>query len=261
MKILDCHNVKSTYESVEQITAVSKSKIKDFFEKVGNLELYYIDHPHCSKSGDEVLFELFQKQHNPELVYDAVYWFHLSRTRSSETFKEGIKPLGLILEEIWSFLYSLIEVDFSEREWLNFKNDIITKHAGNGSFLYNLKTTDEFHWGPYAMLVHEIAYCCSNDLKNHDYLEIPEVVADICNTFEDVHGRNLRELFLNSTSSYVIKFISHESDIAYLKSALYYLYKKYFNEALNGANNASFDAKGRVILPDSIVDVIKVDFK
>jgi hypothetical protein len=260
LKTLDCHTVESTYESLERITAVSKSKIKSFFEEVGDLDLYYREHPHYSESGDVLLFELFQKQHNPKLEYDAVCWFHLSRTYSSETFKEGIKPLGSMLEEIWGFLYSLIDKDFNEQEWMNFKNNIITKHAGNGSFLYNLKTTDDFYWGPYAMLVHEIAHC-SEEVNNHDYLEIPEIVEDICNTFQDVYGRNLKELFLEKTSSYVIKFISHETDIVYLKSALYYLYKNHFNEVLDDNNNACFDAKGKVIMHDSIVDVIEVNYK
>lgn len=257
MKILDCQTVTSTYESLELIMNVSQSDIDGFFDDTGDLELYYKKHPRCDDSGDELLFKLFQKRFKSSTDFDGVYWFHLTRTYSGASFNEGIMPLGLIIDDIWGFLHSLIEKDISKQEWQNFKTNLIVKHKGHGAFLYNFKTSDDLHWGPYAMLVHEVAYC-SDEVGNHDYLKIPEIIDDICKSFQEVYGRNLEELFLNNTSSFVVKFIDFETKKSHLEAALYYLYKKHFNEELSIYSNTCFDGGGKIISPDRIVDVIAV---
>jgi len=69
------------------------------------------------------------------------------------------------------------EVD-NKIEWERFVNSSV-------SFQYNLKTSSSIHWGPYAMLVKEIGF---NDVGNHDYLRVPEIVEDICLSFQQQYG-------------------------------------------------------------------------
>ena len=43
------------------------------------------------------------------------------------------------------------------------------------------------HYGPYAMLVREIAFN-SQVVGNHDYLKIPEIIEDMCMDVQKVYG-------------------------------------------------------------------------
>ena len=57
------------------------------------------------------------------------------------------------------------------------------REVGVPDDLNNEKTTNRLHSGPYAMLVKESAFR-SSEIGNHDYLEFPEIVEDICNGYE-----------------------------------------------------------------------------
>lgn len=42
-----------------------------------------------------------------------------------------------------------------------------------------MKLASKQLWGPYAMLVREVA-ALSKEVGNHDYLDAPEIIEDIC---------------------------------------------------------------------------------
>jgi len=71
------------------------------------------------------------------------------------------------------------------------------------------------------MLVKEIGF---NDVGNHDYLRVPEIVEDICLSFQQQYGIDLFHRYLSNTKSCIVKFYSENVKECYLYSALYYLY-------------------------------------
>jgi hypothetical protein len=84
------------------------------------------------------------------------------------------------------------------------------------SFQYNLKTSGSIHWCPYAMLVKDIGF---NDVGNHNYLRVPEIVEDICLSFQQQYGVDLLQRYLNNTKSCIVKFYSNNIKEYYLYSA------------------------------------------
>ena len=72
-----------------------------------------------------------------------------------------------------------------------------------------MKVRNPFHWGPYAMLVKEIAFV-TDEVRNHDYLDAPEIVEDICFTFSDKYNFDLLRIFKSNTYPCIVKFIFQE---------------------------------------------------
>lgn len=127
---------------------------------------------------------------------------------------------------------------------------------GEGNELYQLKVPDTFHWGPFAMLVKDVAFE-SHRIWNHDYLNLPEIVEDICNCYLNKFGTYIHSDIEKALVPCIIKFrASADRDIG-IKPAIYYIYKYIKEEPLSQGVNACFDAKGKVIPPK---DIIKVEY-
>ena len=65
------------------------------------------------------------------------------------------------------------------------------------------------HSGPFAFLVRPIIFQ-SRQAGNHDYLGIPEIVEDICLSYEEMYGHSLRERFLEASRPCIVKFRTGE---------------------------------------------------
>ena len=61
------------------------------------------------------------------------------------------------------------------------------KKKGIKNYHYQLKTPDPFHWGPFAMLVRDVAFN-AKAIGNHDYLWLPEIIEDIFNGYYGKYG-------------------------------------------------------------------------
>jgi hypothetical protein len=109
--------------------------------------------------GNDYLLDAFRRTFHSKFAYDATCWFHLTRVPDSCNFEAGILPLNQALDSIWEFLYSLVRGQISENQWNEFRQ---------GKQFYNFKTENPFHWGPYAILVRDIAFK-PEKLGNHDY--------------------------------------------------------------------------------------------
>lgn len=210
MKILDCETLESTYSSIENISGVNEQQLKSIFDETNFDDLedfYYFDKHLFSKV----------KKSSTSIDFDGVCWFHLTRVGKNTNFSDGILPLQLSVEKVWNFLYSLIKNDFSENEWKKFKDllDGGKVSRENNSFthaqrLFQMKTKKQYLGGPYAMLVREIAFN-SKQVGNHDYLNMPEIVDDICTCFECVYDIDLTNRYLALTQSCIVKFLCKNS--------------------------------------------------
>jgi hypothetical protein len=123
-----------------------------------------------------------------------IYWFHATRTTPDATFQEGILPLKPMLPRIWDFLGQLASEWSSRSEWLHFRENM----DGPGAQQYAWKVCSAEDQGPFGFLVRSVILC-SEDFGNHDYLGIPEIVEDICLSYEEMFDQPLRESYLRAT--------------------------------------------------------------
>ena len=105
---------------------------------------------------------------------------------------------------------------------------------------------DIFREGPFAMLVKDAAFH-SNEMGNHDYLRVPEVIQDM--------GRE--EDFIRKSVSVIVKFWTEVefSPKFYLKPILNYIYYTIHHMEFSIDCNTCFDARNRIIEPKKIVYV------
>lgn len=97
------------------------------------------------------------------------------------------------------------------------------------------------------MLVRESAFH-SGEMGNHDYLEFPEIVEDICNGYERRYGESIQEEISSALRKCIVKFEVPERDGAWLAApALLYCWCKVHNEKLSTDANTCYDAKGAMI--------------
>lgn len=253
MKILDCETQETMYASLEQITGVTKAELLSFFNQF-DLEKYYEDNPDYWEPAEDLFLNKLRAMARTNLQFDCTTWFHLTRTFKGNDFKDGILPLGKNVQFIWDFLFHLQKGFLSQEEWQNFKKYVEKQSSGHYAWLYRMKVSDSFHWGPYAMLIKDVAFS-AEEIGNHDYLDAPEIVEDICFTFEEKYNYDLLTKFKQSTYPCIIKFQVQESNIRHLGIVLNFLYHKHQNMELSIHCNTCFDANGTTIPKEAIMKI------
>lgn len=257
-KILDCETVESTYFSLSNILQLDKNEIENFLRKT-DIEDYYNKHPYYNHRADEFLLNKIIKDYNLKIQFDKVCWFHLARTMDSLAFNDGIYPLGYYIDNLWMSLYSLVKERISEGEWKKFRNRIEVDYDNHFAYLYRMKVKDEFHWGPYAMLVKDAAFS-SQEIGNHDYLEVPEIIEDISICFNEIYGINILENYIKNSKPIIVKFTSENIREYYVGVALNYLYNKLHNYGMTLDCNTCYDGKANTVLREAIIKIEEVRF-
>jgi len=181
-----------------------------------------------------------------------VHWFHASRVRRGTTFDEGILPVSAILDRIWTFLGDLAREWSTQEEWNRFRREM----RGQGAEQYRMKVGCGHDEGPFAFLVREIIFCWQ-EMGNHDYLSIPEIVEDICLSYETRLGHALRERFVAATRPSIVKFRSRDPRPDALKAALMYIHRKARKEDLCISCNTCYTGEG---VPIGRNDILKVEW-
>lgn len=181
-----------------------------------------------------------------------VYWFHLTRTLDGNLFTNGIKPLGEALDDIWKIL-----ITKSPSEEV--KNNLLKLKSQNDNYLYNLKISDSGHWGPYAILVREVAFNAES-LHQHDYLKMPEIIEDVCFEYEQIYEKNIFDYYNSILTPKIIKFRSNKQlDDGCIKAALFYAYRQIHNQAISGGAVTCFDGEGKAIPAEDILSVKRIN--
>ncbi|PSB24739.1 hypothetical protein C7B82_25340 [Stenomitos frigidus ULC18] len=201
---------------------------------------------------DEALRGIFNQEFGePVIGIDEVCWFHLTRTRLDSKFQAGILPLGSAIKEIWNTLLEIFEGTD------HYDNLLQLRDCGVADHLYNLKVSDHCHWGPFAMLIREEAFR-ANEVGNHDYLRLPEIIEDICNGYSKVFNFRLHDTVVGSLQPCIVKFVSNKYiGNELFKPILYYLFLTAKGEPLEIESDACFDGEGLEVPVESI---LKVDF-
>ncbi len=253
MKVLDCESIESIYSSIETILEIDRNTINMIFQNL-DIDRFYADSPDYPESTDKLVFSTVTHKALSDVTFQKVCWFHLTRAPVNHTFdKEGILPLGLQINSIWDFLYSLLQDNFSPEVWNKFRRELSKHHPAR---LYHMKVNNPSLWGPYAVLIRDVAFK-SAEVGNHDYLRTPEIVEDICMCFSHRFGFDLLGEFIENTRPCIVKFTDDKARSDCLTTALYHLYAVYHKHELSLYNNTCFDGKG---LPIPKEHILKIEF-
>lgn len=250
MKILDCESIGSTYKSLENILGIKKSRLHKLFDSV---KIY--DDSCSDIEPTQRLFSYVIHATHCQSDFDATYWFHCTRTWSSNTFDKGLLPLGQVIDKIWDFLFDLTKGQVTSQQWADFKHSIESSNS-HGADLYRMKLANaKLHGGPHALLIREAAIEAAKSSMYWNYFEIPEIVDDI---FKCCPYRiDLRHEFVTKTAPCIVKFRDDSAEIGPLRRALIYAYHKHHNLDLLPASNCCFPDEGIQIPNDGS---FKVEF-
>jgi hypothetical protein len=180
MTVLDCESYDSALASICSVYDISPGLLVNFLIKI-DLEKEY----EKTSSNRDILTRLLESQFGePTNRFESIAWFHLTRVPKGTTFSDGILPLNFALPRIWQTLVSSV----SDQKRVKLEK---LRSEGVPDFLYNFKTGHKTLGGPYAMLVRESAFH-AEEMGNHDYLCLPEIVEDICNGYQARYGESIR---------------------------------------------------------------------
>ncbi len=248
--ILDCESPESAINSLSRVFSCSSSEFADLSNSL-DLETTFIETGiHKEIPFEEYVLNTFSDHIQPPLPFDKVCWFHGSRTFRGNNFNEGILPLNLVLPQVWNFLINNAPNEKTQR------NLVRLKENGVPDFHYNLKAPDTIHWGPYAYLVKESLYN-ADELGQHNYLAIPEIVEDICNGYKAKYENEIISFYSKILLPCIVKFIipSYERSQDATNVALCYAYFSSRNEPINTLAITCYDGNGNAISSENILNV------
>jgi hypothetical protein len=248
--ILDCENAETALQSVSRFFRASASELASFLQTI-NLESIYEANWRELPSPDEYLFDRVVENFCSPLTPERIAWFHLTRTTRLTNFLDGLLPLGEALPKVWKMLIELAPDQVTKRNLRAMQSD------GVEDFQYNYKAPDKFHWGPYAVLVREVAFH-SQDLGQHDYLGMPEIIEDICNGYNKHYGVSIFHVYEQQLHPCIVKFLGETTYLdGCLRAALSYGWSAAHRRRPTGDAIMCFDGNGSSI-PSS--DIISIEF-
>lgn len=265
MVVIDCESKKMALLSISNLFDIGNQEVEDFLIKRNWISVYE-KNPfwYMKMQFSEFMFKMFQKKFGDFKNVDKVCWFHLARTMNPEGYNEGILPLNEIQPILLDQLYQLVEGEISKENWKKICKQGAGGHSG---WLYNMKITDKVHYGPYAMLIRDIAFY-SKEAGNHNYLRIPEIVEDIAVGLKENYGIDMFQRYWQNSQSVIVKFWkkprSNKTIENYIGIVLIYLYHMLHYIPLSIGCNTCTDNQGikvdkSDILEEEIIKEYKID--
>jgi hypothetical protein len=248
MAELDCESPESVLCSLATIYGTDERQLSNFFASLDLEEHFRRTTPELP--ADRELQRLLETAIGPQrIAISRTYWFHLTRVPSGTLFGEGILPLNEALPKVWAMLDDILAGTHHQAQIRQLRQ----ARVPNSHF--NLKVPDRAHWGPYAMLVREIAFC-ADSVSHHDYLKLPEIVEDICNGYAQRFGEDIQSTGEQALAPTIVKFWMSEPEHTYgLSSAICYAYASRNKEEPRGSANTCFDGNGQRVPAERIVSI------
>ena len=256
MKVLDCESFFTTLSSLETITQVKQANILSFLNNFDMDDFYYRNPLYLS--GDKLLLLKFREKFDPVMSYDQSNWFHLTRLYKNDDFESGILPLVDVVDEKWDILYSLTSDKVSLKEWADFRSKMEMGALGPHSSLYKFRMSNTDFKGPYAISIKDTAFV-SDQIRNHNYLAVPEIIRDICICFEQTFNIDLFKEYSKNSVPCIVKFKTEFSNPDLIGNVLMYIYQTIHEKALNSNCKINYNANGNKIPPEDILKIEYVD--
>lgn len=101
-----------------------------------------------------------------------------------------------------------------------------------------------------------------DNIGNHDYLSLPELIEDLGRGMDEIYGINLIEEYRRKSVPTIIKFkmppqnkFDNRTDDDYIETAISYLHTKIHNEEMSLNDSTCFNGEGIVIPAENIIYV------
>ncbi|MBB2984622.1 hypothetical protein [Paraburkholderia tropica] len=250
--LLDCETRLSAEASLLETFGCSSPDLRCFLTDPDH-EAFFDEHWKSLPEYDLFLYErACAALGNPRLPTE-LCWFHCTRVPAGTTFGAGILPLGQVLPLLKGTLLDLLEDTAAKREI----DQAFAREGGLG-FHFGNKLGNPLHWGPYAILVREVA-SCANDLGQHDYLAMPEIIEDLCEEVGLASGLDLLPVFQERLRPAVVKFVAPAGNSAEfaVRVALRYLQSSFLEGTPGHGAVWCFDGENTTVPPGQ---VLKVEF-
>lgn len=247
--ILDCETFETALNSLASIFQTAPENLSSLLsakEIATHFEAHWRELPDFK----DYIYAIAVNSYGSPFPLDEVCWFHTTRVLPGTSFKEGIQPLNAALPGLKKRLVdALDDANVGDQLRRVFHSDGVADHH------YFNKTQNSMHWGPYAILVKEVAFHATR-LSQHDYLGMPEIIEDICNGFQKTSGIDLRPEFSEKLKPSIIKFIyANNHDESCIATALCYVYSS-IQDGVPCTNSVTcFDGENNSIPPQDILKV------
>lgn len=246
---IDCESYESALASLSGVYSASSGDIKDYFSNF-DLDSEYEKYREEMDSSDLLQLKFNQRFGSPKYSVTGVSWFHLTRTLEGTRFSEGILPLGEALPKIWDTLAFILKTKKKQQQLQELRTN------GVPNLQFKLKVPQKSLHGPYAMLVRESAFR-SAEIGNHDYLELPEIIEDICWGYQETFKESIQGEIKAALRPCIVKFedrSGRQSDV--IRPVLQYCLCKARNEELHFHANTCFDG-GCAAVPFESIEKIE----
>lgn len=253
--VLDCESFETTLKSLAHIFQTTPRKMHEVLS-TKEIGTYYETHSRVLPDFRDHLSAEAERHFGIPLTLDFVCWFHTTRILPGTTFSEGILPLGDARPSLKQRLIAAVDnVHIREQLRQALETDAIDDSH------YADKTQDSFDWGPYAILVREVAFH-AKELCQHDYLGMPEIIEDICSGFRKTSGLDLFDFFSAKLRPAIVKFTSTcNYDESCIATALYYAYSTIHDGAPSSNSVDYFNGENTPIPPQNILSVEFVELR
>jgi hypothetical protein len=251
--VLDCETFESAVNSLSRIFQTTPDILCSLLS-VKEIAAHYETHWRELPDFKDYVYAIAENHFGSPKPLDAVCWFHTTRILPGTTFSEGILPLGAALPSLKTRLIGAIS-NVHVREHLQ---DVLYS-GGVADHHYLNKTQESLHWGPYAILVREVAFHATK-LSQHDYLGMPEIIEDICNGFLKTAGIDLMPEFIEKLKPAIVKFIYTDNyDESCIATALCYAHSRIHEGAPCTNSVYCFDGENNPVPAQHILKVEIVD--
>lgn len=251
-RVLDCESHTTALQSLATLFSCEAAELAHFLSQAGLEERYVAGYSETLSFEDFMLRQVSERFGAP-CTPERVHWFHCTRVPPGTHFAEGIRPLGAMLPQLEAVLASLV-ADPGHRSLVR---QVFSSRGGH-AFQFRLKTSDSLHWGPYAILVRDVAFH-TRMLGQHDYLGMPEIVEDLCTEVEAISGVDLTADFEAALMPAIVKFCAPARGAATgaVCAALCYVWSMLVIGKPDGNSVYCFDG-GNVAVPAQ--DILGVEF-
>lgn len=251
--LLDCETGDSAIESLCSAFSCSTETLSRLLFSIDIDAVYKKHWRDINVPAEEYLYSYAVQRLGPHKPLRAVCWFHLTRTLKDNDFNSGIWPLGKSLDSVWDMMISIPQDRMVRERLLQMR-----KSRSVADWQYSMKSKDPVHWGPYGILVKDVAFC-AKDLGQHDYLGMPEIIEDICNGYNAQHGESISEIYSNALIPKIVKFkSSHRLDSRCVEAAISYVYTHIRKQPPCCWSVTCFDGAGVTISTEDILSVGRV---
>jgi hypothetical protein len=190
--------------------------------------------------------------------FEGSIYFHATRVLDPNCFgREGILPLGMMLEHIWGMLFDLVSDVCSAADWSSFRQWWNEGGDGPDGGLYRSKVNSQLAQGPYGILVQEMFFR-RGEVNISNFLECPEIVQDISRCFEAHRGVDLQSRFCEASTPVVVSFRGPYTGVGSVEAAFWYVYNQVRDGSMSNNSDCCFDGWGSPVEVEQIISIVEV---